>query len=120
MNLETFNRIMSPTIGKFRMTTKGYYSKYKVQSVYKSELPTYYTRRFFLIENNVYELPPNMVGSIYDVFDKKSNIGDLFYQSYNGNDFVNVPLRKFVLFGIPCIDILPSQVPASESYDLPF
>lgn len=115
MNLETFNRIMSPTIGKFRMTTKGYYSKYKVQSVYKSELPTYYTRRFFLIENNVYELPPNMVGPICDVLDKKANISNLFYQTYNGNDFVNVPLRKFILIPTPHI-----PKPVFESDNLPF
>jgi hypothetical protein len=120
MNLETFNRISPQAIGKFRMTTKGYYAKYKVQSVYKSELPTYNTRRFFLINNEVYELPPNIVGAIYDVFDKKANIGNLFYQTYKGVDFVNVPLQKFVLVNIPCINILPPLIPTSKSNDLPF
>lgn len=115
MNLETFNEIFAPTIGKYRMTTKGYYAKYKVQSVYRSELPTYNTRRFFLINNEVYELPPNMVGEVYDVFDKKTNIGNLFYQSYNGNDFVNVPLQKFVLVSIPHL-----QEIILKSNDLPF
>jgi len=56
-----------------------------------------------------------MVGEVYDVFDKKTNIGNLFYQSYNGNDFVNVPLQKFVLVSIPHL-----QEIILKSNDLPF
>jgi hypothetical protein len=115
MNLETFNKIMAPKIGKFRITVKGYNIKHKVQSVYKSELPTSDTRRFFLINDDVYELPLNMVGPICDVLDKKVNISNLFYQIYKGNEFVNVPLRKFILILTPHI-----PKPVFESDNLPF
>jgi len=97
MNLETFNNTVAPTIGKFRMTTKGYNLKYNAQSVYKSELPTYDYRRFFLIADNVYELPIHVISSIYDVFDKKHDIGKLIYRINATDAFVNVPFNNFIL-----------------------
>lgn len=97
MNIEIFKNTVAHMINDYQMTTKGYWNKHKVQSVYLSELPTYRYDRFFLIEDNVYILPGNTVKEIYDVFDKKENIHNLSYnKSQNGNEYVNVPLNKFV------------------------
>ena len=98
MNLETFNLTVVPTLGKHKITTKGFYMKFRLQSIYKTEFPfNNEYERYFLIEDNVYKLSDSAKIDINQAFKQEVNCNDIVFSKTERTTLVNVPFERFIL-----------------------
>lgn len=98
MNLETFNLTVVPTLGKHKITTKGFYMKFRLQSIYKTEFPyNNEYERYFVIEDNVYKLSDSAKIDINQSFKQEANYNDIVFSKNERTTLVNVPFERFIL-----------------------
>lgn len=98
MNLQTFEQTIAPTLGEYRVTTKGFYMKFRVQSIYKTEFPFNEDyERYFVIENNVYKLSVTAKMDINEAFKQELDVYDIIFRKTEKTTYVNVPFERFIL-----------------------
>lgn len=98
MNLEQFKQTVVPTLTTpYRITEKGFYRRYKLQSIYKTEFPfNKEYERFFLIEDNMYKLSDSTWNDVNQAFKEEQDVNEVLFQ-HKDKILVNVPLHKFIL-----------------------
>jgi len=98
MNLETFNLTVVPTLGKYKVTEKGFYMKFRLQSIYKTEFPfNNEYERYFVIEDNVYQLSDSAKIDVNQAFKQEFDCNDIVFRKNDRTTFVNVPFERFIL-----------------------
>jgi hypothetical protein len=98
LNLQTFEQTIAPTLGEYRVTTKGFYMKFRVQSIYKTEFPFNEDyERYFVIENNVYKLSVTAKMDINEAFKQELDVYDIIFRKTEKTTYVNVPFERFIL-----------------------
>ena len=98
MNLETFNLTVVPTLGKYKVTEKGFYMKFRLQSIYKTEFPfNNEYERYFVIEDNVYQLSDSAKIDVNQAFKQEFDCNDIVFRKNERTTFVNVPFERFIL-----------------------
>jgi hypothetical protein len=98
LNLETFKKEVIPTLGKYKITEKGFYQKFRLQSIYKTEFPfNNEYERFFVIEDNVYKLSDSAISDVYHSFKGEKDINEIVFTKNDRTTFVNVPFERFIL-----------------------
>lgn len=100
MNLETFNKVIVPTLGNYRMTEKGFFRKFRVQSIYKTEFPfNNEYERFFLIEDKVYKLSEQAKLDVKEAFKTETDVNGVVFTKVEATktSVVNVPFERFIL-----------------------
>ena len=98
MNLEQFEQTVVPTLlTPFKITKKGFFRMYKLQSIYKTEFPfNKEFERFFLIEDNMYKLSDSTWNDVNQAFKEEQDVNEVLFQ-HKDKILVNVPLHKFIL-----------------------
>ena len=98
MNLEQFKQTVVPTLKtSYRITEKGFYRRFKLQSIYKTEFPfNKEYERFFLIEDNMYKLSDSTWNDVNQAFKEEQDVNEVLFQ-HKDKILVNVPLHKFIL-----------------------
>lgn len=98
MNLEQFKQTVVPTLTTpYRITEKGFYRRFKLQSIYKTEFPfNKEYERFFLIEDNIYKLSDSTWNDVNQAFKEEQDVNEVLFQ-HKDKILVNVPLPKFIL-----------------------
>jgi hypothetical protein len=98
MNLETFEQTVVPTLGKHKITTKGFYMRYRLQSIYKTEFPyNNEYERYFVIEDNVYKLSDSAKIDVNQAFKQESDCNNIVFSKNERTTLVNVPFERFIL-----------------------
>lgn len=99
MNLETFNLTVVPTLEKkHKVTEKGFYMKFRLQSIYKTEFPfNNEYERYFVIEDNVYKLSDSAKIDVNQAFKQEFDCSDIVFRKNERTTFVNVPFERFIL-----------------------
>lgn len=98
MNLEQFKKTVIPTLKTpYKITEKGFYRMYKLQSIYKTEFPfNKEFERFFLIEDNMYKLSESTWNDVNQAFKEERDVNGVLFQNKD-KILVNVPSHKFIL-----------------------